>query len=245
MLTVHSRSLSVLCQGWGDSPWVPQGCSGPGAQRPARGAHRAELPLGAAPVSSRAPGDIWVWRKVHGEGISSAKLQWLQGENGGSWAKEPAASQAEVKLELGCEGKEGHVCAEHHQRVAQQDNERGCRNQALQDLPQSCQWGQRAWQWFSSPVDPKYSAGQTFSYCLCNICLSLSADGNQIQIVEGSVAMCERFVSDFGEFNERVGKELELGHHDSQEIFLLDLKGWGTFLSRFHPCEKRNWRGKS
>lgn len=46
---------------------------------------------------------------------------------------------------------------------------------------------------------------------LCNICLSLSADVNQIQIVEGSVAMRERFVSNFGEFNEtRVGKESKL-----------------------------------
>lgn len=41
---------------------------------------------------------------------------------------------------------------------------------------------------------------------MCNICLSLSADVNQIQIVESSVAMCKRFVSNFGEFNERVGK---------------------------------------
>lgn len=46
---------------------------------------------------------------------------------------------------------------------------------------------------------------------LCNICLSLSADVNQIQIVEGSVAMCERFVSNLGEFNEtRVGRESKL-----------------------------------
>lgn len=39
-----------------------------------------------------------------------------------------------------------------------------------------------------------------------SICLSLSAGVNQIRIVEGSAATCGRFVSNFGVFNERVGK---------------------------------------
>lgn len=46
---------------------------------------------------------------------------------------------------------------------------------------------------------------------LLTFCLSLRAAVSQIQTVEGPVAMCGRFVGDFGELNEtRVGRELKL-----------------------------------
>lgn len=64
--------------------------------------------------------------------------------------------------------------------------------------PQCSWWGWRSQCSFSSPIDPKLSDRPFLTLRLCNICLSASADVSQIQIVEVSVATCERFVSDFG-----------------------------------------------
>lgn len=77
---------------------------------------------------------------------------------------------------------------------------------------QCWRWGWGSQRYFPPPKILKSQPDRLIlTLCLCNICLSLSADVNQIQIVEGSVAMCERFVSNFGEFNEtRVGRESKL-----------------------------------
>lgn len=71
-------------------------------------------------------------------------------------------------------------------------------------------------------------ARQIFSYCLFNICLNLSAGVNQIQTIEGSVAICGRFVSDYGEFNEGVGKGAGIMTPPQSRNFAVGFEGVGN-----------------